>query len=93
MQLYEDLERLPLDLRGVWTDESASPDDTHPPIRGAAFEQPAQPRGPAAAGTPASFPRHGGAIFGQPVPANEREPNPSFPRAHLLPPAESPAME
>src|SRR5206468_11166089 len=40
MQLYQDLERLPLDLRGVWTDESANAADFSPtPVGGATLGQ------------------------------------------------------
>src|SRR5262249_31840811 len=53
MQLYEDLERLPLDLRGVWTDESTNPADNQPPPGGTAVERSSGTRASAAAGGPA----------------------------------------
>ncbi|HWY86865.1 MAG TPA: TolC family protein, partial [Gemmataceae bacterium] len=91
MQIYVDLERLSLDLRGVWTDESGNTPVVPPtPSGGEALEGTAQPRGPGAPWLPASFggDTDGGAAIGQPVPGNERGPAllPPFSGARLLPP-------
>ena len=91
MQIYVDLERLSLDLRGVWTDESGNTAVVPPTHNGGeAFEGPAQPRGPGASWLPASLwgDTDGGAVIGQPVPGNERGPAllPPFSGARLLPP-------
>ncbi len=94
MQLFLDLERLPLDLRGVWTDEFGKSADSLRTGGGrAGFGEPifddergGRPLGPAA----------GGACFGQPVPGDERGtgaaealPGPRL----LLPPAAAPAVD
>jgi hypothetical protein len=91
MQLYEDLERLPLDLRGVWTDESTNPADKQPPVGGTTVERSGRTRGPAAAGGPAFLSTFRGARLGQPVLGKEREP--SSEGARLISPAQGPALE
>ncbi len=89
MELFLDLERLPLDLRGVWTDESGNPvDDPHATYSGPSLGQPvaADEGGPGTAGCPAP---------GQPVPDGQRGDGPAepLPPPRLLPPAEGPRME
>jgi hypothetical protein len=88
MELYQDLERMPLDNRGVWIDESGNAATSACAADGS---QPLwQPRssGPPQPG-PASFPgAGGGAVLGQPAGGQQRpvgtEP---FAPARLLPPS------
>src|SRR5262249_34098860 len=65
MQLCLDVERLPLDNRGVWIDESGTPADSSPGGGGACLGQPlsAPPGGPAALG---------GAALGRPPAGDQR---------------------
>jgi hypothetical protein len=90
MQLYEDLERLPLDLRGVWTDESTNPADNQPPAGGTALERSSGTWASSAAGGPALLSPFGGARLGQPVLGKERERSEG---AHVIAPAQGQAME
>jgi hypothetical protein len=86
MQLFQDLERLPLDFRGVWTDESGNPDYNRTSDGAAAPER--IPGG-------ACLPGAGNAAVGQPLAGNERGPaaQPAAPRARLLAPRAGPAVE
>jgi hypothetical protein len=89
MQLFLDLERLPLDLRGVWTDESGNPiDDPHATVTAPCLGQPVAP----AEGGPAAV---GGAALGQPRADGERGSGPDepLPPPRLLPPAAGPGLE
>jgi hypothetical protein len=85
MQLFEDLERLPLDLRGVWIDESANP-AAHPhPGAASCWPVDAESAAPAGGVNDAR-----GAALGQPVAPQERQP---VPGARLLPPHEAGGAE
>jgi hypothetical protein len=88
MELYLDLERLPLDNRGVWIDESGNSADGSPCGGGACLGQ--SPGGPARG--PATL---GGAALGQPLPGDERRADRPEPVAgpRLLPPTAGPALE
>jgi hypothetical protein len=87
MELYLDLERLPLDNRGVWIDESGNSADGSPCGGGACLGQPLSgpPGGPAALD---------GAAVG-PNPGDQRRDDRPEPvaRPRLLPPATGPALE
>jgi hypothetical protein len=88
MQLFLDLERLPLDLRGVWIDESGNSPNAACAGGGASLGQPVpgDERGAAAAG---------GATLGQPLTAGERGPVPPthLPGPRLLAPPAPPGLE
>jgi hypothetical protein len=91
MELYQDLERLPLDNRGVWTDEAgkAARSLCGPDRQPASQPQRGWPGEPSY--LPEFLPPHdGGAVLGEPAGGSERnaEQQPASPRANLLAPAE-----
>jgi outer membrane protein TolC len=94
MQLYLDLERLPLDLRGVWTDEFGKSADSLGTAGGSAcFSEPGG--GDAGGASPDGHPA-GGASFGEPVPGDEwgtGAAEPLWRPRSLVPPAAAPPMD
>jgi hypothetical protein len=78
MQLFLDLERLPLDLRGVWIDESGNPADAARGVGGASLGQPV-------AGDERGAAPGGGAGLGRPCLDPERGPADCLPGLELLP--------
>jgi hypothetical protein len=87
MQVYLDLERLTLDPRGVWTDESGKA------VLGQSFGNPACEPPPAGGGgglRPAGL---GSPVGGQPAPGHGPVPDVPGPRPNFLPPTAAAPLE